>query len=492
MELNRLLEGIELNKLIRKNHAEIRCITTDITSKKKDSLLILIKSVDISKNRDLLEGFAAIMCEEESFEHLSGLSATLISVKNVRKSWALAASRFHEIDYSRLSLIAVTGTNGKTTTATMLTRILEHAGHRVGFIGTGKIYMGAQMFSDQSYSMTTPDPTLLYATVKKMQDLGADTVVMEVSSHALYFDKTAAMTFDLSVFTNISPEHLDFHKSISEYLNTKLKLLQISKKVIFNVDDPLLRPVAEKCRLPKATAGILWRGDAYVTDIDEGSMHSTSFIYKAVDHSFRVRLPLPCKYNVYNALLAISAAEELGVLPRIAKLALESLERVEGRFEIVHEGDFTVIIDYAHTEVAFELLLRSLRNFANKKSLRVLFGCGGERYREKRPAMAKIAEKYADAIYVTSDNSRNESQNRIFDDIRSGFGEKASFKLIEDRKTAIETAINEASRGDIIALVGKGAEKYNIDVNGYHCFDERSIVKDAIKKRGTDKDASNS
>ena len=483
MRLNKLLNNVEFTRLIGEWDIEISNISINSAENAKNCMLIIPRERTVLPNRDLLNGFSAIICESPVFESLTGLRATVICVENSRKAWATIAANLFEVDLSRLKLIAVTGTNGKTSTATMIKHILEYAGHKVGFIGTGKISIGENLLSQSNYSMTTPDPTLLYQSIRKMQDESVDFVVMEVSSHSLYFDKVSALKFELALFTNISSEHLDFHGTISEYLKAKLKLLHLSKKALFNIDDCLLRECANNCAIPSKTVGILWRGDSYATDLIATSKYRTSFMYRGTDFGFKAELNLPGGFNVYNALLAISAAIELGIKPCIAKNAISSFKGVEGRYEIAYEGDITVVIDYAHTEAAFETLLLSLKQHSKDGKISVVFGCGGERYREKRASMAKIAERHAEKIYVTSDNSRKEPPSQIFSDIEKGFSGNTPYKLIEDRREAINAAICEADTGDTVAIVGKGAEKYNIDAEGYHSFDERSIIAEAIVSR---------
>ena len=483
MRLDKLLNNVEFIRLIGEWNIEISNITLDSSENIKNGMLIIPRERTVLPTRDLLNAFSAIICESPVFEQLTDLHATTICVENARIAWAAIASNLYEIDCSRLKIIAVTGTNGKTSTATMIKQILEYAGHKVGFIGTGKISIGENLLSSNDYSMTTPDPTLLCQSIRKMQDESVDFIVMEVSSHSLYYDKVSALKFELALFTNISPEHLDFHGSISEYLKAKLKLLSLSKKALFNIDDYLLRGCANDCTIPKKTTGILWRGDSYATDIIETSKYRTSFMYRGKDYGFKAELNLPGRFNVYNALMAISAAIELGVKPCIAKKAISLFKGVEGRYEIAYDGDITVVIDYAHTEAAFESLLLSLKKHSRGGKTSVVFGCGGERYREKRASIAKIAEKFAERIYVTSDNSRREPPAQIFSDIKKGFSCNAPYKLIEDRREAINVAIYEADEGDTVALVGKGAEKYNIDAEGYHSFNERSIIAEAIANR---------
>ncbi len=491
MKLKELFPKEELIRLEGEEDAEITATTLEPTARGAGYGLIVLKA-ETAIRKDLSDGFSAIICEEALARELKGKGRALAVVKSVRAAWSHAESRLAGIDYSRTRFVAVTGTNGKTTTARIISHILEENGHRVGFIGTGRISVGEKILSDVNHSMTTPDPPILYSAIRRMQELGCDLIVMEVSSHALHFAKTAPIPFELAIFTNLSPEHLDFHRDMREYMRDKLGLLSYSRQAIFNVDDLWFRRAADKCSIPYSTAGILWRGDAYLTNIETNEAGETSFIYRGDGFGFLAKTRLPGKFNLYNAMLALTAAIKLGVAPCKAKTALEGFSGVEGRCEMVYNGDFKVIIDYAHTEAALSALFGYLRETAGSRRLIAVFGCGGERYREKRPMMAKYAERFADKSYITADNSRSEPTEDIISDITVGFSNRESYTVISNRADAITAAILDAKEGDTVVLIGKGAERYNIDADGYHAFDERLIVSEAIKKRGNVQNESHS
>ncbi len=405
-----------------------------------------------------------------------------VSVKNLRKQMALIYSRFNCIDYSRFKVIGITGTNGKTSTATFIKKILEGNGYKVGSIGTGHITCGDVELGKFGYSMTTPDPWDLYPALKRMENDGCNAVIMEVSSHALTLDKTAPICFDYGVFTNLSAEHLDFHKDIEDYFSEKKKLFKNVKTSIINIDDYYGRQLYRELTQRKISAGILWRGDCYVTDISNRGFDGLNYIYHGTNFTFRLNLNCAGTFNIYNTMMAISVCTDMGIAPCKAKSALNDAVNIDGRYEII-KRDITVIIDYAHTEAAFSNILADIYSSKNgHKSLTVVFGCGGERDTAKRPKIARITEKYADKIIVTTDNSRGEDPSVIIKDICAGF-EKSNHKVITDRKAAIEEAIAQAKENDIVAIIGKGAEKYNIDKTGLHHFDEKEIILTALKKR---------
>ena len=410
----------------------------------------------------------------------------VIRVDNPRVAVANLYSAFENIDYSLMKFVGITGTNGKTSTATFVRQAAESAGIKVGFIGTGSIYIDGERISDDFYSMTTPDPWILYPAIKKMELAGVEAVIMEVSSHALELHKVEPIEFDVGVFTNLSMEHMDFHGDMESYYLAKKKLFAKCRLAIINIDDYYGRRLVKEISIPKITAGILWRGDAYVSSIENRGFDGLSFLYHGRGFTFIARLKAAGIYNIYNSMLAITVCTKLGIRPCEIKKALSESRGVLGRYEIIKDK-ITVIIDYAHTDFALENVLKSLSS-TKKASQRVtlVFGCGGERDRSKRARMASVAEKYADIIIVTSDNSRSEPTESIISDIRKGFV-TADYRIIEDRAEAIKSALAECQDGDIVAIIGKGDERYTIDSQGYHYFNEREIIKDALSARRSSK-----
>jgi UDP-N-acetylmuramoyl-L-alanyl-D-glutamate--2,6-diaminopimelate ligase len=314
-----------------------------------------------------------------------------------------------------------------------------------------------------------------------MEEEGCFAVVMEVSSHALALNKIDAIPFDYGVLTNLSSEHMDFHESLEDYYLTKKRLFELAKVSVFNVDDGYGRRAYKECLGKKISVGALFRGDVYASGITDRGFEGIGYLYHGRNFSFRMNLKTPGIYNVYNSLLAIAVATDLGEAPCRVKEALASFSGIDGRYEIIKD-EITVIIDYAHTTAAFECILKSIRSAIGNKTLTVIFGAGGERDRTKRPKMASIAEKFADKIIVTEDNSRGEAPMEIITDIIKGFREK-SYRIAIDRKKAIKEAILSASKDEVIAIIGKGCEKYNIDKSGYHRFDEKEIIELSLKER---------
>jgi len=403
-------------------------------------------------------------------------------VKKPRESIAYAYSKLYSPNLSKAKIIGVSGTNGKTTTAELIKTGLESEGLRVGYIGTGKISVGEQLLSDNNYSMTTPDPWLLYPTIGRMMEMKCDYIVMEVSSHSIALGKVAPIQFEYAVFTNLSREHMDFHKDMEDYYNTKKVLYEKARCSVINIDDRYGRRLVKEISGKHLSVGVLWRGDVWASGIASEPLKGTRFFYHDNGFCCKININFPGLYNVYNCLLAMAVCTKAGIKPCNVKNSIAKFDGVLGRYNVIKDK-ITVIIDYAHTPLAFEYVLKDISSSkSSKNNLFTVFGCGGERDKEKRPEMARIAESYSDKVIVTSDNSRNEDPERIISDIVSGFRYKKHIICL-DRYTAIISAITEAKNGDIVAIIGKGPEKYNIDKEGYHSFDEYEIVSEALRIR---------
>lgn len=457
-------------------------IALSISEVNESSLLFITEKVDGSeKLYDLdspqVKPLAVVLSTSSSID---SDSIPIIRVGNVRSALAYALSNSYGIDYQSMKFIGVTGTNGKTTTATIISDILRASGFKVGFIGTGKIISDNTTLSDLTYSMTTPDPTILYPALAKMSRDGCQYVVMEVSSHSIALGKIAPIKFEYSIFTNLDNDHLDFHKSKDEYFKTKLKLFESSKTGLFNLDDEYSRRAHELAKCEKASFGILRQGDAYATDITLGSDKS-SFFFRKENLICKVTTKLIGAFNVYNSIAALKCAIDIGIAPCIAKRALEGIEKIDGRMDLIHD-DITVIIDYAHTPSAFYNALKTVKqNITFGQSVTVVFGCGGNRDVGKRPIFGKYAELFADRIVITEDNSRNEELDKIISDITDGMNTEG-YKIIKDREEAIRYAISSSSPGDIVVILGKGHEKYKITPSGYLPFDEKEIAKSELER----------
>lgn len=409
----------------------------------------------------------------------------IITVEDCREASARLFSAFYGNPQDEMTLIGVTGTNGKTSVSRILYEIVTRSGEACGLIGTaGCIYRGEKIEikpQDELANMTTPDPEELYKILAIMRDMGAKYVIMEVTSHALALNKVAPICFELAVFTNLSEDHLDFHGDMEGYYQAKKKLFAQSKSAIINCDDRYGRRLKDEIVIPRYTCSAEDRAvDALATDIryrDECAIE-----YKLVSHSVRLRIrtALQGKFNVMNTLEAAFAAIKLGISPISVKESLAGFKGVDGRLERVkinRRAEISVYIDYAHTPDALENLLCAAHSMRHRgQRIVLLFGCGGEREREKRAMMGKIASSMADFVIVTSDNSRSEDPSEIIGEIVSGIDGDGHFTVIEDRYEAIEYAIKNARRGDLIFLAGKGHENYEINKDGRRDFCEKDIV----------------
>ena len=437
------------------------------------------------------KGCVAAVVVREYAENDVGIP--LLPVDDTRRAEAYAASRFYGDPGKRLTLIGVTGTNGKTSVSTMIRHILNEAGVPTGMIGTTG-YLGAvgneaafaAFHSGDAATMTTPPPLTLYPLLAAMADAGITHVVMEVSSQALDHSRVAPLSFACAVFTNLSPEHLDYHRDMTSYLAAKRILFKQTKTAVVNGDTPWTDLLLEGLSCRRVVCGTVGRCDHLATEAELDGCDGVSFVLETDDGRFPVSVPIPGAFTVQNALLAVAAAREVGVDIPASIRALTRLPTVPGRMEKVDAGEFpfSVLIDYAHTEAALRSLLLSVRAFRRHgERIVLLFGCGGDRDPTKRVAMGRTAAELADFSIVTSDNSRSEDPKQIIREIISGMPEKTRRRVIVDRKRAINYAIETAEPGDIVLLVGKGHEQYEITSDGVRPFDEKKIVREALKRR---------
>jgi UDP-N-acetylmuramoyl-L-alanyl-D-glutamate--2,6-diaminopimelate ligase len=411
-----------------------------------------------------------------------------IKVGNSREVLAKLASNFYDNPSSKLNLIGITGTNGKTTTTYLTKAIFEKVGHKTGIIGTIGNLIGSQLVDTNT---TTPESLELQESFCSMLDNNVDTAVMEVSSHALDLNRVDHADFKIGVFTNLSVDHLDYHKTIDNYLSAKKKLFyKTSDCNVINGDDEYGQKIIDEIKsLPThlLTYGIESdEFDLYATDIDLKS-EGVSYTMHTPIGDISLSLNIPGLFSVYNSLAAASIAYAAAYSDRIKitlediKEGLESVSGVNGRFEVVPIGkDFSVIIDFAHTPDALEKVLKSIQEFSEGRVVAV-FGAGGDRDSSKRAPMGEIGGKYADLSIITSDNPRTEDPEKIISDVLEGVKKtNGDYITIVDRKEAIEYAIKNALPGDIILLAGKGHETYIILGETKYHFDEREIVKNAL------------
>ena len=417
--------------------------------------------------------------------------ALYLSATDTRKAAARLFHAWYGFPCERLRMIGVTGTNGKTTVSHMIAHILSSTGRSCGLIGTLGCYLGSNRLSadprDPMANMTTPDPEVLYRVLAEMAEEGAEDVVMEVSSHALVQGRVDPIRFSVSVFTNLTPEHLDFHRTMEAYANAKAMLFAASDCGIVSADSPY----ASRMALAKETVYCSTdrtKSDSYACDASFFGGERVRYTLKMPGESVDVECPIPGSFTVINSMQAALCAHRLGVSYEEIRTALASMHGVRGRMERVAlplDADFTVLLDYAHTPDALEQLLRSAWQIRSNGKGRIilLFGCGGDRDREKRPIMGRIASHLADYVVLTSDNSRSEDKKEIIKQILKGFDFSVPCTVICDRGEAIVEAVLMAREGDLLLLAGKGHEEYELEGSVRRCFCEREIVLEAYQLR---------
>ena len=497
MKLSQILYRGEYSAAVDPQEIDFTHIITHTAELSHGSLFVCLRGIRYDSHTLIKiaeeRGAAAVIAEESAILP-PDISVPIFRVPNTRRILAFLYSRFCGDPQNELCMIGVTGTNGKTSTATVLYSILRSLGYNCALIGTAECLFGDTVYTlpeesnghDRLRTMTTPDPDILYPMLRMMKDAKITHVVMEVSSHALALDKVAPIFFEIGIFTNLSAEHMDFHTDMRSYMLAKAKLFSLCRTGIFNCDNKYAEDIIAISSCRPLRAGIVRQGDFRATDIALRGVRGTSYSYHAPGVRLRIHTTLPGTFSVYNTLLALTAAIELGASPLDAAKALASPIRIPGRMERlpIEDAGFSVFIDYAHTEHALRSLLTTVRSFRHgNERIVILFGCGGDRDRQKRAPMGRAAEELADLVIVTSDNPRSENPDSIIADIVAGMTAPGKHLVIKSRRRAIEHAILNAKDGDIIILAGKGHETYEITANGVRQFDERKIVKAALEKR---------
>jgi len=474
----KLCDLIENNAVTAIGDTEISSVTDDTRKVIEGSLFVCVKGGSFDGHTaaaEMLEkGAAAVVCERDL-----GLGDRQIITENSRKLYGQICSAWFGHPERKMKLIGVTGTNGKTTITNVIKHILMKNGHKTGLVGTIQNEIGDEILHTDN---TTPMAYDFMGLLAKMADAGCEYVVMEVSSFGLCQYRIGSSYFDVAVFTNLTQDHLDYHKDMEDYYQAKKMLFNICDCAVINADDDYGRRLYGEVGCRKLSFSVKENADFYADGIKIKSTGS-SFWFCNGDKSHLIKTRMPGQFNVSNITAAIAACLEAGLTIENIIPAVEEYNGVKGRCEVIPTGlDFTVICDYAHTPDAVENILRSVKEYT-ENDLICLFGCGGNRDAAKRPKMAKAAAKYADKLIVTSDNPRNEEPEAIIDDILAGLeGVDVNYDVVVDRKEAIFHALKIAEKGDIIVLAGKGHEDYQILAGMEHIhFDEREIVAAGLK-----------
>ncbi len=481
MILQYLLEEMPLIKVVGNTNIKINKIEYDSKKIVSGDIFVAIKGYSDDGNNYIDEaiknGAVAIILEKD--EKVENMDITLVYVENIRIALSILSSKFYDNPAKKLKLIGITGTKGKTTTAYMIRDILTASGKNVGMIGTiCTTYSDVVIESER----TSPESLELHKLFRDMVDKEIEYVVMEVSSHALELNRVYGLRYIISVFTNLSEEHLDFHNDMESYLAAKAKLFAISDFALINGDDIYSNSLLKMITCKTAKFGLDNEVNLTAADVRVNSSYTEfkMYINKMLE---TIRVNIPGRFTVYNALAAIGVCSMLGCQMDSILSAL-ALLKVPGRSEVVDVGKtFTVIVDYAHNPSSLEAILSSTKKHAKGRIICV-FGCGGNRDKTKRSVMGEISGRYSNFTVITTDNPRNEKPADIIKQIEEGIKKtNGLYKIVEDRKEAIRFAMKIAWKNDIVLIAGKGHETYQIqNGNKKIHFDDREVAKQIAKE----------
>ena len=475
MKLKQLLEGLEVLELHADPEMEIMDVCHDSRKVGQGSLFVAISGFAVDGHKFIPmareKGAAAVVCEHAPAE------GSYVLVRDSRLALALLGANWFDHPADKMTMIGITGTNGKTTSTYLLKHILEKTqGAKVGLVGTIQNMIGDEVLETER---TTPESFELQELFRKMLDAGCSHVIMEVSSHALVLNRVAGIRFKTGLFTNLTQDHLDFHKTMEEYRKAKSLLFSVCDCGVINADDPAAPAMLAEAKCPVLTysAGKT-TADLVAKDICLQA-RMVEFIASYGNEVEKIRLHIPGTFSVYNALGVCGMALSLGIsLSQIAD-ALDTAGGVRGRAEVVPTPgkDYTVLVDYSHTPDSLENILRTAREFCEGKLVAV-FGCGGDRDPIKRPIMGRVGGELADFVVVTSDNPRTEDPWKIVAQVEAGVKETdTSYIVIENRREAIRWAMDHAGKGDVIILAGKGHETYQeIGHEKFHLDDREEVI----------------
>ncbi|GAW28796.1 MULTISPECIES: UDP-N-acetylmuramoyl-L-alanyl-D-glutamate--2,6-diaminopimelate ligase [unclassified Carboxydocella] len=493
MILSELLQGLKTSQVIGSLAVEIKGIAHDSRRVEPGFLFVAIPGFRVDGHafipQALAAGAVAVVGEKKPADWPENV--TWIEVPDSRRALAPLAARFYGYPASKLTLIGVTGTNGKTTTTHLVEAILRQAGHKVGLMGTIYNRLGEEILPAEN---TTPLPLELQANLKHMVERGASHVVMEVSSHGLDLGRVDECYFAVGIFTNLTQDHLDYHGTLENYRAAKALLFKKERCriAVINLDDAqgdYFRQLAEREGLEVWTYG-RQKGAMVRALHPRITASGVSFQVVTPRGEAEIQLQLTGDFNVYNALAALGAGLALGYELDLIKQALAAVPGVAGRFEKVEAGQpFTVIVDYAHTPDGLDNVCRTARQLvpAGQGRLITVFGCGGDRDRGKRPKMGAIAARYSDYVIITSDNPRTEDAAAILDEIEPGVreaGGNVPYEKIVDRRAGIRRALELAQPGDLVLIAGKGHETYQIIGQQVLPFDDRQVVREEWQRKG--------
>ena len=490
MKLSRLVEKLQYQLMAGDVDVEISTLVYDSRKVEKNCVFVCILGAVRDAHdyvSEVVEKGATAVIVQKDVKVPEGI--TVIKVENTREALAYMSAAYFDYPAEKLKTIGITGTKGKTTVTYMIKSILEQAGHKVGLVGTIETIIGDKHYPSKN---TTPDSYLLQEYFKEMVEEGIDTVVMEVSSQGLMLHRTQGFVFDFGIFTNIEPDHIgpNEHKDFEDYIHCKSLLFKQCKIGIVNGDDEHVSEVTRDHTCELYTYGTKEGNDYVATDmrLTRGIGHIGVDFHVKGRTNMDVQVSTPGRFSVYNALTAVALCDNFGVTEAEVRKALKEV-RVKGRIELVHvSDDFTLMIDYAHNAMALESLLSTLKAY-NPHRLVSVFGCGGNRDRNRRFEMGEVSGRLADFTIITSDNPRFEEPLDIMADIVKGIEKTDGIYItIADRKEAIRYAITHGEPGDIIVLAGKGHEDYQEIKGVKYPMDERVLIDEILREENLKKD----
>ena len=484
MKLSELTKDLGITAKNFSEDCDIASVSSKISDLTEQSLFVCLRGTKNDGHDYINEAyakgaFAVVICDISKAPE----NGRYILVENTRYALSLLLSNFYENPERSFRIIAITGTNGKTSVCRILSEIIRANGYKVGTLSTtGNYVCGVPI---ENFGMTTPDPEDLFCAFKVFCEAKCDFVVMEASSHALFLDKLSFLDIELAIFTNLSRDHLAFHKDFYDYAMAKAKLFSLAKASLINIDSPYADLMLHSANIKYTYSQSNPASDFYAGKIEKNGSDGIEYSFiKSGKHS--VKFKTPGIFSLYNTLAAISASMILKMDIKKTLIAVSDMNSIEGRLEKIDTSKFaspfcdvSVYIDFAHTPDALENILKTARQFCRGRLI-LVFGCGGNRDRSKRPIMGRVASENADMTIITSDNPRFEDPEKITSEIEEGFiGENK--KIIVSRKEAIEYALSISKAGDVILLCGKGHEDYYIDKDGKHPFCERDVVLEYLE-----------
>ncbi len=484
MLLCNLLDGINVLKSNAEKYSDIKYMATDHRKIKESYAFFAINGTKENGNSYIsgaIENGASVIITDS--EDACSKDIPYVLVDNIRRACAIMWSNFYNSPAKGIRTIAITGTNGKTSTAHYLYNIMRASGISCGLISTinwqanGEEIAFLESGENVSYAMTTPDPEVLYYLYNEMKEKNVKVVILEASSHALVQGRLERIDVEIGAFTNLSREHLDYHGTMEDYYLAKTILAKKSKAFIVNFDDNCGKRMKIEFARKVKCISFKEKADFYGENLGCNEQ-GCEYVFVTGERNFKIRTSLAGVHNAYNSMLASACACEFGIEEEAIQRGIEETRIIKGRCE--KYKDKPIYIDYAHTPLAMETIIKAIKKLEPQKRVIALFGCGGQRDKGKRAEMAEISAKYADFTVITGDNPRNENPNEIISDILRGFGNSDEYIVIPSRKKAIEYACKSMRENDVLLLLGKGHEEYEISINGKEFFDERKILDEVM------------